>query len=494
MTIKEMEERSGIPRANIRYYEAEGLLKPARTSNRYRDYSESDLETLLKIKLLRCLHITLEDIKGLQEGNAELSGILNKNLQNLTTEQVELQRSKEICTAMRNEGAEYSTLKPQRYLDYIYQSIQEESSDLQETVWEADIIPKENMPWRRFFARSLDMSIYSLLWNLFLICVCNVNIQKNHVELEIAGSVMVLVLMLLIEPVLLALFGTTPGKWVLGLSVLSLEGEKPAYQEALCRTVQVIYYGLGISIPIVNFVCLYKNYGKCAMSDDMEWEYRTNIVYTERGYRDIIEYLFSYILIFVVLTLATILARLPQNRGDISAAEFCENVNQLAEYFQVLENRELLEDGSWKEKEKLTSAIVIHSTENWESPTFSFTEKNGVLTGVSFAESFCIPANREGQASALGMLDFYQEEMMLAVLAFLPAREEYPLLSDRAYEIADYISKHAYEDFVIEEYGVKISYELEYKNLENMRTEGFLIKLDDSVDAECSFVFSIEVQ
>ena len=33
MTSKEMEERSGVPRANIRYYEAEGLLHPERLKN-----------------------------------------------------------------------------------------------------------------------------------------------------------------------------------------------------------------------------------------------------------------------------------------------------------------------------------------------------------------------------------------------------------------------------------------------------------------------------
>jgi DNA-binding transcriptional MerR regulator len=46
MTSKEMELRSGVPRANIRYYEAEGLLSPRRAKNGYREYSEKDLETL----------------------------------------------------------------------------------------------------------------------------------------------------------------------------------------------------------------------------------------------------------------------------------------------------------------------------------------------------------------------------------------------------------------------------------------------------------------
>ena len=53
MTIKEMETRSGLTRANIRFYEAEGLLTPQRRPNGYRDYSEEDLAELQRIKLLR---------------------------------------------------------------------------------------------------------------------------------------------------------------------------------------------------------------------------------------------------------------------------------------------------------------------------------------------------------------------------------------------------------------------------------------------------------
>ena len=68
MTSKEMEARSGVPRANIRYYEAEGLLAPARSGNGYRDYSEEDLRTLEKIKLLRRLSLDLDAIRRLQAG------------------------------------------------------------------------------------------------------------------------------------------------------------------------------------------------------------------------------------------------------------------------------------------------------------------------------------------------------------------------------------------------------------------------------------------
>ena len=80
MTSKEMEARSGVPRANIRYYEAEGLLAPARSGNGYRDYSEEDLRTLEKIKLLRRLGVTIEALRALRDGRAELSAVLDRRL------------------------------------------------------------------------------------------------------------------------------------------------------------------------------------------------------------------------------------------------------------------------------------------------------------------------------------------------------------------------------------------------------------------------------
>ena len=55
MTIKEIETLSGLPRANIRYYESEGLITPKRAENGYREYSQADAEVLLRVKLLRAL-------------------------------------------------------------------------------------------------------------------------------------------------------------------------------------------------------------------------------------------------------------------------------------------------------------------------------------------------------------------------------------------------------------------------------------------------------
>ena len=72
MNIKEMEGKTGMTRANIRYYEAEGLIFPQRRENGYREYTQADCETLLKIKLLRSMDISLDTIRKLQAGEVSL--------------------------------------------------------------------------------------------------------------------------------------------------------------------------------------------------------------------------------------------------------------------------------------------------------------------------------------------------------------------------------------------------------------------------------------
>ena len=44
--IREVEKLSGMTRADIRFYEAEGLLAPERHGNGYRNYSEDDLQVV----------------------------------------------------------------------------------------------------------------------------------------------------------------------------------------------------------------------------------------------------------------------------------------------------------------------------------------------------------------------------------------------------------------------------------------------------------------
>ena len=73
MTIKEVEQQTGLPRSIIRFYEKEGLIAPQRNEeNRYRAYSQADVDRLVRIAFLRTLDIPLEEIRSIIEGRKTL--------------------------------------------------------------------------------------------------------------------------------------------------------------------------------------------------------------------------------------------------------------------------------------------------------------------------------------------------------------------------------------------------------------------------------------
>jgi len=66
VTIGEAAARSGLAPKTIRFYEESGIIKPVtRGENRYRGYSESDVQTLRFIHRARTLGFSLKDVTGL---------------------------------------------------------------------------------------------------------------------------------------------------------------------------------------------------------------------------------------------------------------------------------------------------------------------------------------------------------------------------------------------------------------------------------------------
>ncbi|ALM52578.1 MerR family transcriptional regulator [Halomonas huangheensis] len=63
MKIGELATRTGVSVRMLRYYETEGLLKPARTESGYRDYEPTEVRTVERIKLLGSAGMTLATIR-----------------------------------------------------------------------------------------------------------------------------------------------------------------------------------------------------------------------------------------------------------------------------------------------------------------------------------------------------------------------------------------------------------------------------------------------
>ena len=79
MNIKQASKQSGVSAPNIRFYEKEGLLNPARLpGNDYRDYTEQDIRTLRFIRMLRMLDVPLPVIRSVLAGDASLGSVLRE--------------------------------------------------------------------------------------------------------------------------------------------------------------------------------------------------------------------------------------------------------------------------------------------------------------------------------------------------------------------------------------------------------------------------------
>ena len=169
--IKEAEARTGLARANIRYYEDQGFFSPARGENGYRDYSEENIDTLLKIKLLRQLGFSLEEIHQLQNGERALETALAQREAGLERESRELAQAARLCREMRSEGADFYTLDARRYLDRLAR---------EEAVLDQDRDPVRIFPCRRYFARVLDV----MLWETVLVVLIQLTVRLNYIRVH----------------------------------------------------------------------------------------------------------------------------------------------------------------------------------------------------------------------------------------------------------------------------------------------------------------------
>ena len=118
MKISQVEELVGITKKNIRFYEEQGLLSPERDpENGYREYSLKDVDELMKIKFLRKLSVSLEDIRKVQEKKLSLSICLEKQSSNLKSEIASIESSIELCDSIKDKYLDYSDFDAAEYLE-----------------------------------------------------------------------------------------------------------------------------------------------------------------------------------------------------------------------------------------------------------------------------------------------------------------------------------------------------------------------------------------
>lgn len=332
MHIKDVEQRTGLSRANIRYYEQEGLVHPARRKNGYRDYSQEDLETLLRVRLLRRLDVPIEEIRAMQAGKRSLSEALSQRLAALRRREAQARTDQSVCRAMQADHACYDTLDAEKYWRLLYTPPQAAAAA-------ARTDRQEPCPWRRFLARGLDM----------LLC----------------SSSVALALML-------------------GLTVEQPDGRRPTWGQAYAYTAMAVVYGIALNIPVLRLWRLRRSYLDCRDGLEMPWEGELLC-----QSRDIPWWRWALLpaawgLVILAIIGGSNILLMPANSGRLTVEEFAENFNQMA---RVTDSPlRLHSNGAWVRDSLRGYAATLENA--FPSRLKYETDANGYLTAVRFRCSY----------------------------------------------------------------------------------------------------------
>lgn len=320
MTIKELEVRLGISRANIRFYEKEGLLRPTRRANGYRDYSEEDAAALEKIALLRRLGMPVETIRQVQTGELPLQTALQRQDQALKVLQMESWQARRLCAVMLEEQVTYAALEPEKYRGALPRPAPSAPALLPEEQREPAVTH-----WvRRGLARLLDLGLCWGLW--FAVGFGLLQCTLSHWLLQLLAA---MGLCLLLEPALLAVWGTTPGKYLFGLQLESgVPGpdRRLTYGEALWRTLHVLLHELLLGIPVLSWILIFKVCYDSQQGKVQSWNEDYDYYLAERPRQWAFDLMAAVLAVLLVLLPGRLMA-LPY-AAPLTPAQYAANLNR----------------------------------------------------------------------------------------------------------------------------------------------------------------------
>ncbi|MBO6891572.1 MAG: Cu(I)-responsive transcriptional regulator [Roseibium sp.] len=107
MNIGTASEQSQLPVKTIRYYEDIGLVRPLRSDNGYRDFSETDLQRLKFLQRSRSLGFSIEECRELlslyedgDRASADVKAITQSKIREVDRKISELQSLKKVLTTL----------------------------------------------------------------------------------------------------------------------------------------------------------------------------------------------------------------------------------------------------------------------------------------------------------------------------------------------------------------------------------------------------------
>ena len=476
MLIRDLEIKTGLDRATIRYYEKEGLITPERKENGYRDYTDENLNTLMKIKLLRQIGMTLDRIKALQQGSADLQTALSEQLRILEQRIRDTQQARVICQQMQLDRVSYADLDAGEYLRALSapQTVPVNSS-FKERVY------REYHPVRRFLARWADYCLAGNLLHFLFVVVLGV---RPYSDL-LSGAVTFLVpfLMVPLGAWMLHKWGTTPGKWCLGLRVESEDGGNLTFSSALQREWDVLRYGYGFGIPVWIYWRLYKSYREYQQREP-DWDWDAEYCYQPQTFRRntaAAGLLVSVVLLIIVTTGHQFQAK---HKDNLTVADFSANYNQYKTLLFADRNalRRLQPDGTFYLESGTSATLYIDGTPEKEKYSFDYVTEGELLREIHYS-------NRWNQIFYMDPIGIHCD---IAAISSVMSQDGMTLMDLKEF-LKIWETESAQDNGEVRYGSVRIYWAIEAENCNRSEDGHYYSNDEDAEDSSVSLDFVIEL-
>ncbi len=174
----------------------------------------------------------------------------------------------------------------------------------------AGVVAIEVKPFRRLWARFADQLIFSILaWWIFDLPPLRELSEAGTMTPELWKVNMVMLGAALVsnvvEALLIGFYGTTPGKWLLGIRVVrNSDGRNPDLRRSFLRAFFVWVAGLGMGPPILALPCMSYSFFRLLAKGDTLWDKSlgTNQEYENLNAPRILAILAAFLLLSLAFT------------------------------------------------------------------------------------------------------------------------------------------------------------------------------------------------
>lgn len=303
--------------------------------------------------------------------------------------------------------------------------------------------PLGKHPWRRYWARTGDYLLWAVIIGLS-IGIADLDLSKITTN-EFVFSMFVIATWIFIETILVAIWGTTPCKWMLGIKIKSNEKEKIDLYISFLRAIKVWMNGVGFGIPFICLLTQLQSRKKLITEGKTVWDIdcKTNIEIMNIS-------LTGKILFFLVLLSIPLMNFYAvQSEEEIKAFE-----NKLSQYPEMRSNLiidyllgaqaglakvvspdEFLKENNYIFKSKQKISIVEKSLNNTKEKIFgSFDEAENLILSSNL--------NSSVKTDTIRIFKSEKEKSILLLSEFLQTEQE---IINTYKEIISFIEDNQYE-------------------------------------------------